>query len=278
VAILCVFGQSTGASHAATPSAARTPASEAAWVLAKAALAEFQAGRYARSAELYGEAWRADPAQPGYLFGVGRAEQKAGHWQAAIAAYERLLTLLPAADPIAARARQALKIVKNAAAATVRQPEVASPPASVTPAPVEIARTATPEALSAPPTPAVASAPPAVLQVRPVAQVSATAEPSGHGAAWLAAGVGALCLLGAGATAWNAGQADRDADHYRLAGSSRFDPVKISETAASARVDTINTGRGIAIGLALVAVAATAVSAWLFRSDRVTTRTTKAIP
>lgn len=90
-------------------------------------------------------------------------------------------------------------------------------------------------------------------------------------------GLGAACLLGSGAAAWSAWQGDRDADPYRVSGSSRFDPTKISEAAAVTRIDSINTGRGLAIGLALVGSAATAVGAWIWRTHHDTSTTTQAV-
>ena len=273
VAILCVFAQTAETSLAATPRAARAIRAEAAWTLARAALAEFQAGRYAQAAELYEKAWRADPKSPGYLFGVGRAEQKAGRWQAAVDAFEKLLSLLPAGGPLALRARKALNAVKATAHAAARQPVAATPapvelPASATPAEarVEVALPATPVALSEPPSPTVAPAPPVPLLV-------SVAHPS---SAWLAAGLGAASLLGAGAMATNAWQADREAERYRFLGSGQFDPAKISESDAATRIDAINENRGLAIGLAVVAVSAAGVWFWLTRRD--ISKKGKAIP
>jgi tetratricopeptide (TPR) repeat protein len=277
VALACVLGPASGVSLAATPAGHRSANPDVALELARAALAEFQAGHYAQSADLYRQAWQADPSHPGYLFGVGRAEQKAGHWQAAIFAYEQLLALVPASDPVARRAHHALMIVKNAARVAVPEPDAASPPPVVLPAPatpgfVDMPLAATPATLSAEPTLALAPPLPVVPQV--VARQPADTRAS----AWVAVGLDIACLLGAGALGWNARQADRDADRYRLAGSQLFDPLKISESAAATRIDAINTDRGLAIGLALTAVVVTAASAWLFRSHRAPTAVTKAGP
>lgn len=98
------------------PKAAAESTAGQAKTLAAQALVAYENGKYAEAAELYRIAFRLDPRVPDYLFGVGKAEQKAARYTQAAVAFEQLLMLLPESDALAARGRKALAEVKAAQA------------------------------------------------------------------------------------------------------------------------------------------------------------------
>jgi tetratricopeptide (TPR) repeat protein len=87
---------------------AATKASNEAAIVAKQALQYYNDKQWAMAAELYRRAYRIDPTKPEYLFGVGRAEQRAGRYKEALLAFETLLTILPEGDGFRAKAQRAL--------------------------------------------------------------------------------------------------------------------------------------------------------------------------
>lgn len=91
---------------------AASAASKEAAVVAKQALQYYQSGKWAIAAELYRRAYRIDPTRPEYLFGVGRAEQRAGNFKEALLAYETLLTILPEGEAFRAKVESAVAETK----------------------------------------------------------------------------------------------------------------------------------------------------------------------
>ncbi|MCB9739840.1 MAG: tetratricopeptide repeat protein [Deltaproteobacteria bacterium] len=95
---------STGRVHEATaqtPAAGRSAALGAA--LSHRATVAYREGRYAEAAKLYRAAYAAAPAHIDLLYGVGRAEQRAGNCDEALAAITRLEAALPVVHKLRAR-------------------------------------------------------------------------------------------------------------------------------------------------------------------------------
>lgn len=80
----------------AAPTTAQTPSvkdrAAAASIMAKG---ELDAGRFAKAAELYHQAYTIDPSEPGYLFSAARAEDKANDLTAAERDYTAFLKAAP---------------------------------------------------------------------------------------------------------------------------------------------------------------------------------------
>ncbi len=233
--------------------------------LSAQALVAYESGKFAEAAELYKIAYRLDPTTSDYLFGVGKAEQKAGRWAQAAAAFEQLLAILPAADALAARARKALETVKaaqNAQAAPVAAPtpaEAAKQPVEPAKPPVEAAKPAVVATAPARKSESADKAP----QTSPVIVVPIPAETPAW-PKWTATAVTAVAAIGAGFFAMKASQANSDANAFRSADGVSFDPSKINETDAKAKIADINGKWTTAAGLGAVAVVGAGVSAWLW--------------
>ena len=258
------------AAVAGTPTTARAaalqPAKEAE-KLATAARTVYESGQFAAAAELYRKAYRLNPAKPDYLYGVGKAEQKAGRLAQAKAAFDQLLALIPADDPLAERARKALAEVvaaQGAAAPGAPQPAVSAPPA---PAPAAPPPAPAPPVSAPPPPETPAAKPPAPVPAAAplVADVTAAAGPPARPSrvpAYAALGVAAVAAIGGAAFAVAAVGADADADRYRTVGSAQFDPAKLPKHIADAVIDDINAKWMAAAVGGGVAVVAGAIGAW----------------
>lgn len=252
----------------AAPRQARALApAEEALELAKAARKVYEAKQFAAAAELWRKAFRLDPAKPDYLYGVGKAEQRAGNFSKAKAAFEQLLALLPTDDPLADRAKKALAEMAGPAATPPATPP-AAPPAPPEQPPVE----ATESAIGANPAPPAVAAPAPATPTMPLAVAAAApalAVAVQPGAAatnwplWGCIGASAVGAVAAGVMAGLAMAADSDAEPFRVAGTGEFDPALISEADARSRIRTINDRwmwAGVGAG---VAVASGGVAAWL---------------
>jgi len=250
---------------------AAVSAHEQAKNLSAQALVAYERGKFAEAAELYKIAYRLDPTTSDYLFGVGKAEQKAGRWAQAAAAFEQLLAILPASDPLAGRARKALETVK--AAQSGQAPAAAAPaPVEATKPPVEAAKsaveTARPAAEAAKPVVVATPAPrkveaPKKAQASPVI-VAPTTQEAPAWPKWTATAVTAVAAIGAGFFAMKARQANSDANAFRTADGVSFDPSKIGESDAKEKVTDINSKWTTAASLGAVAVVGAGVSAWLW--------------
>ncbi len=91
--VVCVIVSATVAPFARPAYAADSAKKKAiaASILARAALDE---GKFGKCADLYREAWMADPATLGYLYSVARCEHKGGRFDAAVRDYEELLKVV----------------------------------------------------------------------------------------------------------------------------------------------------------------------------------------
>ena len=89
----------------------------------------YDAGQFERAANLYRLAYQLDPAEPTYLYGVGKSEQMAGRCGVADGAFAELKARLPGDHPILARV---------AAAELLCHPP-AAPVVAPVPAPVAVA-------------------------------------------------------------------------------------------------------------------------------------------
>lgn len=78
---------------------------KAAVAIARKAVAAYEAGEHNRSADLYHEAYKADPTTPGYLYSAARAEQIARQYPKAAATYQRFLALPDTPADMAEKAR-----------------------------------------------------------------------------------------------------------------------------------------------------------------------------
>lgn len=263
---------------------------------AQLARAVYEKGQFSAAAELYRKAFRLDPSKPDYLYGVGKAEQKAGHHAQARAALEQLLALLPADEPLADRARKALsEVVAAQAAADAKAAQTnrgSSAPAAPEPAdrggaatPDKAAAAAKPEvqAGAAKPVPAqakpadlpAAATPAGALQSAPLL-VRGPAAPAVRWQTWTVAAVAVATGIGAGVLAGLAQRADSDADQYRVAGTRAFDPTRISEADAQAKLHEINnkwTGAAVCGG---VAISAAVAATWMWFADNRPTRLAQA--
>jgi len=190
-------------------------------------------GQFAMAAQLYRRAFRIDKSKPEYLFGVGHSEEKAGCIQEAIVAYQKLMRLVPATDPLAKQAKAALEALQTPAA--------------------------DPVAL-APADPAPVAAPVAVGEPAPV--VAAPAPPSQPQADWKrSAGIASLAAGGAVliASAVLAGAALLDQsrlDGNKLRETGSYDPARITSAQVRSRQSGVNnlwTGAAVTGGIAAVA-------------------------
>lgn len=270
IAARVVLACAVAATVAVVPAvAAPTAASRAraAEKLAATARIVYDQGQFLAAAELYRKAYSIDPAQHDYLYGIGRAEQKAGRLAQARVALEQLLAIIPADDPLATRARKALDeiaVLSAGPADSVHKPgnaqakperPAAQEPHAI-PAQEASARQARPEA--DPGNQAIAAVPPPVAptpsQLSTVARVAesdaSTQSRSLAYSAFGAAAVGLACAVGFGIAAL---QADATADAFRKPGTDLFDPARISEDDARGRIADINGKRQFALAGAGVA-------------------------
>lgn len=248
--------------------AASTPADQA-LDLARTARKVYEAGQFAAAAEMWRKAFRLDPSKPDYLYGVGKAEQRAGELLKAKAAFEQLLALVPGDDPLAERSRKALAEIalvrerqRHAAAAPIpaQPPIVAAPTANdpgQEPGSAGEPATAAP-ALPLPATPSTVAASAVLTRESTESVPRLDVWPLRAAlAATIASAAGAGIFAG---LAWSA---DRDADAYRAPGSAEFDPARISEADAQGRIETINRRWLIAGALGGVAALGLGVAGWL---------------
>lgn len=254
---------------AARKVAAVSPADEA-LDLARTARKVYEAGQFSAAAELWRKAFRLDPSKPDYLYGVGKAEQRAGNFAKAKAAFEQLLALVPADDPLAERSRKAMAEMAKAPEAAEKAPasvEPAAPPPIAHGREVPAPPAETLEPPSAPsPLPAASTPSAAPEQPRPGAAVPviAIANPPAW-PVWGAGGVAVAAAVGAAVFAGLAMSADSDADPYRIAGTVEFDPARISQADAKDRLDTINNRwmvAGVCSGVAMVSLGALGWMKW----------------
>jgi len=260
VAVFCALAFAASPAVAAgkgAKAAANSPA-EQAKALSAQALVAYESGKYPEAAEMYRLAYRLDPSAPDYLFGFGKAEQKAGRWAQAKTAFEQLLAIVPATDPLAVRARKALADVE-AAAAPAPVP-AAKPP--VVKAEIPVVKPEPPAA--AHPAESKVAAPVVGAPVVGVAAAAQAPETSPNWPKWTATIVTGAAAIGAGAFALMANKANSDADAFRIAGAATFDPAKIGEADAKAKITDINGKWTTAAVLGGVAVVGAGVSAYLW--------------
>jgi len=239
--------------------------------LAKVARKLYDIRQFSAAAELYRKAYRLDYAKPDYLYGVGRCEQRAGHFAAAVVAFEQLLALLPPTDALVPKARAALDEVRAAREADLalpggagqdrpdpapNAPEIA-PPQPHTPTVAPAAAERPPAVLLAPAaTPAESSR---LAWVEPPRRPPASRTPA-MVAFGLAAVAGVTGLIAGGAAV----VANADANAYRIPDSGAFDPARISKEAARTRIADINLKTRVAGVAGATAAVAGALGAWLW--------------
>ncbi len=234
-------------------------------IVAKQAMQYFQNGQFLLAAELYRQAFRIDPAHPDYLYGVGRAEQRAGRWQEALAAFENLIALLPASEPLSVKARREVEVIKKArdaavapAPAAIPAPPVAAPqPPTAQPKRAEVA----PPAIS-PPQPQPKSQDVAPLAVHKTESPAEPPQDRGLPVAALGvAGAAALAGLGlAGVAWWQQGQLD----DFRRESDQLYDPARITPAQVRERQGTVNGLWWAGAAAGGVALASAGVAAWLW--------------
>lgn len=238
--------------------------------LAKVARKLYDSKQFAAAAELYRKAYRLDYAKPDYLYGVGRCEQRAGNFAAAVVAFEQLLALLQPGDALVPKAKVALDEVRAAREADLALPggampdsgERPPPPIAVPQPPAATATTASVDA-----TPVVAQTP---LAATPVdagrlawVEPPRSQPPSRTPAAILltAAAVAGLTGIVAGGAAV---AANADANRFRVPDSGAFDPGRIGKEDARARIADINFKTKVAGVAGATAALAGALGAWLW--------------
>lgn len=121
--------------------ATKIKASDEAAAISQIAMAKAKAGDFKLCAELYGQAYRTNPAFLGYLYSAARCAQKGGDLDAAERDYRSLLARAPADDDLAKRARVHIEAVLQARA-NAKPPPSPTPPvgAVAQPAPAAVAR------------------------------------------------------------------------------------------------------------------------------------------
>ncbi len=238
--------------------------------LAKVARKLYDNKHFAAAAELYRKAHRLDYAKPDYLYGVGRCEQRAGNFAAAVVAFEQLLVLLPPTDGLVPKAQAALDEARAAREADLALPGGAVPERTDPPNAKEGV------APAAEPTPAAAPEPVTAVAAPP----AASATPSDGGRlAWVepprpprGSRTPALVLLTVAAAATVTGvvagvaavAANADANAFRVPDSGAFDPMRIDKAQARARVADINLKTKVAGIAGATAALVGAIGAWLW--------------
>jgi len=255
-------------------------AQEEASVVAKQAMDYYASGQFALAAELYRKAFRIHPTQTDYLFGVARSEQRLGRVAESRAAFQQLLAVLPASDPLTAKARQALdamKLDEEAKARAVAPP--AKPAEAATPKPRQPAA----ESAQVPdkvkpadvqPKPVETSAPPAAVKAgkveeapkKPAQMPTVAIDKPGVGssggsrrtAGWAAAAGGVVLAIAAGTMAGAAASDESWLDGHDARNITRKQAISSQES-----INKLWTGAAVSGG---VAVAAGALGAWLLGS------------
>jgi tetratricopeptide (TPR) repeat protein len=228
-------------------------------VVARQALAYYNAGQFALAAELYRRAFQLEPSRPAYLYGVGKSERKAGHLEQALIAFRQMLALLPATDDLYVKSKHEVEEIE---AQLAHKPE--PPPAKPATPPVTENPPAPKEPVSQPKPAVVQPVPAEVRHVPPAVASKETVTrhekvPAGMPAsarnAFLVAGVAAVACAGlAGAAAWQAHQLDdglRDPNDPNV-----FDKSRVTSAEVSGKVATYNrllTGTYIAGAAAVLA-------------------------
>ncbi|MSQ85202.1 MAG: hypothetical protein EXR77_20385 [Myxococcales bacterium] len=273
VLLVCGTGGGGRSALAASPPAetvASAPVSPAlvqeARDLAKVARKLYEAKHYGAAAELYRKAFRLDPDKPDYLYGVGRAEQRAGKHADAKVAFEQLISLLPVDDPLAARAKRALAELQPADSAVdpPKDPSAAEGPA------VPPAALATPTVMAATATPTEAH-PALAVPVDNLVKNRAGAGPVDRRGpmnelailAYASTGFAVAAAAGGLAVGVAAAVANGDANAFRVADSNAFDPTKISKADVRARIADINFKTKVTAICAAAAAVSAGVAAWL---------------
>jgi len=248
---------------------AASKASVEAGIVAKQALQYYNAKQWAIAAELYRRAYRIDPTKPEYLFGVGRAEQRAGRYKEAILAFETLLTILPVGDGFRAKVEGAVAETRaQKAEAEQKAQPVAQPEPEPEPEPgpkpepepepeLEPGPKPKPEPVAEPAKPAVAPG----LGTPGVVGTLPAAEPNLLG--WgLVAGGGALAFTGLGlgisvlsnGSDWTA-LMEKKNEEGQITGTDWQTATKMA--------GELNQRSGLAIGLGVAGVAVAGVGVWL---------------
>ncbi len=239
--------------------------------VATAAKVVYEQGQFPVAADLYRKAFRLNPAKPDYLYGVGRAEQRAGRYAQAKAAFEQLLALIPSDDPLAEKARKALGEVAAADKAAQPTPKPAEP-AKAIPPPVVVPA---PVAPAAAPTPVHQEPKPASLAQKPAPAITprlpTVAAPAPRPLPMPAVAAFAVAVAALGGTVGfglAAVEADAFADRYRTADGEFVDPKKLPQAEATALVRDINFKRQMTVACGATMAAAVAVGGWLWVRDR----------
>lgn len=293
------------ASEAANPKAAVS--------IARKAVEAYETGDHGRSANLYHEAFKADPSQPGYLYSAARAEQIARQYRKAVETYQQFLSLRDAPVDMSEKARRYLEECRSAQADEVARDAKDAERSKnfegaealflaawkIAPRRLDLLLNAGLAAQRAGHDGAarghlqawLAKAPPDApdrpqVEARlkslrgtdddqssghPAASSGAprTARPTfttrGDGANWVAWGAvgGGLALVGTGIALWWSQRDDSATLEAQLAQKSGGKVVGIGYADYSAEVDRLNTRRGVAVGSAVVGVAAVGVGGWL---------------
>jgi len=265
--VLTLTGLCAGHLFSGPALAARTlTAQEEASVVAKQAMDYYASGQFALAAELYRKAFRINPTQTDYLFGVARSEQRLGRIAESRAAFQQLLAVLPASDPLTAKSLQALEAMKRDEDAKVRP---VAPPKPAEEAPPKVPEKVKPADVQAKPveTPArraevtpgktaeaakTATATPPVFIDKPGADAFGGTRRT---AGWAAAAGGVALAIVAGTMAGVAASDEAWLDGHDARNITRSQAISSQES-----INRVWTGAAVSGG---VAVAAGAVGAWL---------------
>ena len=250
-------------------------------IVAKQAIDYYKNGNPLMAAELYRRAFRLDPAKPDYLFGVGRAEEKAGRAKEAIAAYENVVALLPNTDPLVKKAQQALMALRVPEAHVAAPPPPAEHASGAVPqrpvvaesAPPPVAKPVAAAAVVAPPPASSVVLPPAAVKpVEPRLALAPVPEPKRDSPAdwhkpvgWSLVATSGAAAVTAAVLAVLAAKNQSDLTGFKT-DSGLYDPARITSADVRQRQTSINsmwTGAAVTGGLA---VAAAGVGAWALLS------------